>query len=84
MPFARQGDMHVVKPTACGRFVVLDGLLLDREVYADISRWAAARGLRVQDAIQLALCALGDGALARSGATAMAPLGRAAGPPQVR
>ena len=44
----------------CGRFVVLRHLHLDRDVYGVLERWAAARGLHTQDAIQLALCTLWD------------------------
>ena len=52
--------MLTPKLSACGRIVVLDRLHLDREVFSSISTWAAHRGMRTQDAIQLALCAFGD------------------------
>lgn len=49
----------------CGRFVMLDGLHLDRKVFEGLERWAEERGIQLQDAIQLAVCAFGDG-LART------------------
>lgn len=49
--------MNITK-SRCGRFVVLDGLHLDRVVFENFSRWADAGDLRVQDALQLALCDL--------------------------
>ena len=52
--------------TACGRFVVLNGLLLDRHVFQELERWASERGLRPQDAVQLAVCALTERGLASS------------------
>ncbi len=53
--------MTRTRATGCGRFVVLDELHLDRDVYERIVRWAAQHGLRVQDAVQVALCAfVGD------------------------
>ena len=48
-----------------GRFVVIDELHLDREVFEVLARWAADRGLRIQDAVQLALCAFNEGNAAR-------------------
>ena len=42
--------------SVCGRFAVLDGLHLDRNVFESLKRWAATHGLQIQDAIQLALC----------------------------
>jgi hypothetical protein len=45
----------------CGRFVVFDALHLDRNTVEALGRWAADRGLRIQDAIQLALCAFNEG-----------------------
>lgn len=50
----------------CGRFVMLDGLHLDRKVFEKLERWARERGIQVQDAVQLALCAFGDEALGRT------------------
>ena len=50
----------------CGRFVMLDGLHLDRKVFEGLERWALERGIQLQDAIQLALCTFGDDALART------------------
>lgn len=49
-----------MKLSACGRFVVLDGLYVDREVYAELGGWAEARGVRLEDAVQLAIIALLD------------------------
>lgn len=52
-----------MKPTnlsECGRFVVIDALHLDRYVFEALARWATDRGLRMQDAIQLAVCAFND------------------------
>ena len=40
--------------------MVLDALHLDRSVLDDLARWAAAHGLALQDAIQIALCAFVD------------------------
>ena len=60
--------MSPTKMSDCGRFVVVDGLHLDRNVFVSLSRWAGDRGLSIQDAIQLAVCALED-----SGATLGAP-----------
>ncbi len=63
--------MKLMTSSACGRFVVLDGLHLDRHVFETFEQCATSRGLRVQDAIQLALCAFSNGALAfRAGADA--------------
>jgi hypothetical protein len=53
--------MMPAKVSACGRFVVLDGLHLDRELFEALVRWAAERQLRLQDAIQLALCIFREG-----------------------
>jgi len=50
--------MKSIAPSVCGRFVVLDGLHLDRHVFDAVVRWAAEHDLQIQDAIQLALCAL--------------------------
>ena len=57
--------------SGCGRFVVLDGLHLDRQVFDSVVRWASEHDLRIQDAIQLALCAFGDGAFDRNGQPAV-------------
>lgn len=48
----------------CGRFVMLDGVHLDRKVFERLEGWAHERGIQIQDAIQLALCAFNDDALA--------------------
>lgn len=44
----------------CGRFVVIDQLHVDRNVFDLLANWAADRGVGIQDAIQLALCAFND------------------------
>jgi len=52
--------MKLRNVSACGRFVVLDALYLDRTVLASLARWASAHGVRLQDAIQLAICAFNE------------------------
>lgn len=42
-------------PSPCGRFVVFSALHLDRELVAGLANWSEARGMTVQDAIQLAV-----------------------------
>lgn len=60
-------DVMKVSRAAChAQFVVLDGVHVDRQVFASLERWASDRGLQPQDAIQLALCRLHDSALARA------------------
>lgn len=54
--------MQVAKISPSGRFIVLDGLHLDRMVFEALATWASEKGLRLQDAIQLAICAFNDGA----------------------
>jgi hypothetical protein len=54
--------MMPAKLSPCGRFVVLDGLHLDRTLFEALSQWAAEHQLRLQDAIQLALCIFREGA----------------------
>jgi len=63
--------MQLAKVSTCGRFVVLEGLYLDRIVFEELDQWAGEHGLRAQDAIQLALCAFNQGA--RTAATATMP-----------
>lgn len=46
-----------MKLSPCGRFVVLDGLHLDRDVARALDAWASPRGLSLQDAVQLAALA---------------------------
>ena len=58
--------MMPTKVSACGRFVVLDGLCLDRTVFDALRRWAAKHNLRVQDAIQFALCIFREGSVDRN------------------
>jgi hypothetical protein len=53
--------MQRPKPSPCGRFIVLDGLHLDRILFETLSTWASTNDLRLQDAIQLAICAFNDG-----------------------
>jgi hypothetical protein len=55
--------MMPAKVSACGRFVVLDGLHLDRNLFDALMEWAAQHQLRIQDAIQLALCIFREGAV---------------------
>ena len=49
-----------MKPSPCGRFIVIDSLHIDRRVLGALRSWAATRGLTVQDAIQLAICAFSE------------------------
>ena len=73
--------------SACGRFAVLDGLHLDRNVFESLMRWAETHGLQIQDAIQLALCAFHDDTIDPSGGAGGAgvvvsdPVGAAMGRP---
>lgn len=60
--------MMPTKVSACGRFVVLDGLHLDRNLFEALTQWAARHQLRIQEAIQLAICIFRDSAVDRSGA----------------
>lgn len=53
--------MQLAKASACGRFVVVEGLYLDRTVLEKLDRWASEHHLRLQDAIQLAICAFNQG-----------------------
>lgn len=46
-----------MKLSPCARFVVLDDLHIDREVFSALARWSDRRGLRVQDGVQLAILA---------------------------
>jgi hypothetical protein len=59
--------MMLAKVSACGRFVVLDGLHLDRNLFEALTRWASEHELRIQDAIQLALCVFRESAVDRNG-----------------
>lgn len=43
--------------SSCGRFQVFDVLFIDREVGDALSAWAGTRGLRAEDAVQVALAA---------------------------
>jgi hypothetical protein len=60
--------MMPTKVSPCGRFVVLDGLHLDRNLFEALTLWAEEHQLRIQDAIQFALCIFRDGAVAGNGA----------------
>jgi hypothetical protein len=60
--------MTPVNVSECGRFVVIDGLHLDRSVFETLRRWAADRGVRIQDALQLAVCSFNERHAERSGA----------------
>jgi hypothetical protein len=51
-----------MKLSACGRFVVLEGLYVDRKVLESLASWGAGHGLPVQDAIQVAICAFNEDA----------------------
>jgi hypothetical protein len=44
----------------CRRFVVVDAIHVDREVFETLAAWAVERDLGIQDALQLALCAFND------------------------
>ena len=61
--------MAVTNVSECGRFVVVEALHLDRDVFDALARWAADHGLRIQDAIQLAVCAFNDRTGKRSNVT---------------
>jgi predicted nucleic acid-binding protein len=65
--------MMPAKVSPCGRFVVLDDLHIDRAVFDLLTSWASERDLRIQDAIQLALCAFGDDAVARNSGVTVLP-----------
>ena len=58
--------MMPTKVSPCGRFVVLDGLHLDRNLFEALAQWAAKHQLRMQDAIQFALCIFWDSAVDRN------------------
>jgi hypothetical protein len=58
--------MMLTKVSTSGRLVVLDGLHLNRYLFEALARWAADHDLRVEDAIQFALCIFRDGAVDRS------------------
>jgi hypothetical protein len=77
--------MQPPKPSPCGRFIVLDGLHLDRVVFETLARWASKNDLRLQDAIQLAICAFNEDsrttAITPSATMAICAVGRC--PPQL-
>jgi hypothetical protein len=47
-------------PSACGRFVIIETLYVDRKVFDALARWAAEQGIGIQDAIQIALCSFNE------------------------
>lgn len=49
-----------MKLSPCHRFVVLEGVHIDRTVLATLRKWAARRGLSLQDAIQMAILAFNE------------------------
>lgn len=55
---ARRRGMNLAKVSDCGRFVILEGLHLDRTLFASLERWAGEHGLRVEDAVQMAVWSL--------------------------
>jgi hypothetical protein len=52
--------MTIAKTSECGRFVRLDELYVDKDVYNALERWSQEQQLQLQDAIQLALCAFNE------------------------
>jgi len=50
--------MATTRVSDCGRFVVIERLHLDRRIFDGLRTWASPRGLPLQDALQLAACAL--------------------------
>ena len=52
--------MASTRISVCLRFVVIDGLHIDRAVFAALQAWASERGVSAQDAIQLAICFFND------------------------
>lgn len=48
--------MASTRPSPCGRFIIINGLHLDRTVFEHLAKWSERRGLTPQDGIQLALC----------------------------
>ena len=71
--------MNLANVSACGRFVVLPGLHLDRHVFETLASWATKRGLDSQAAVQLAVCAFNDSVHDKA-ATAVPPSVSSAGP----
>jgi hypothetical protein len=47
--------MALTRLSKTGRFVIIDGLHVDRTIFETLAGWARARNLNVQDAIQLAV-----------------------------
>ncbi len=54
-----------MKLSACGRFVIVEALYIDRNALGALATWAAEHGLGAQDAIQIAILAFNDTAAAR-------------------
>jgi hypothetical protein len=48
--------MATTRISECGRFVTIDDLTLDLRVLQTLAAWAEPQNLRLQDAIQVALC----------------------------
>jgi hypothetical protein len=64
------------KSSSCDRFVVLDGLHIDRTMFEELQLWAGENRLHIQDAIQLALCVLVESASCGSVLARSASVGR--------
>lgn len=60
--------VDTVRLTNCNRFAILDSLYIDREVLEALAAWAKQRGLRVQDAVQLAIISFTEDHLEVNGA----------------
>jgi len=57
---ANCGTMQLPKASPCDRFIILDDLHLDRVVFETLARWSSKNDLRLQDAIQLAICVFNE------------------------
>ena len=62
----------------CGRFVILDDLHIDRTTFESLSARASQIGLRLQDAMQIAICAFNEDCHAMEDGLIVTPLGAAA------
>ncbi len=49
-----------MKLSPCHRFVILEGIHIDRDAIHTLQNWAAARGPALQDAVQLAILAFNE------------------------
>lgn len=54
--FAEAYLMKEANVSKCGRYIVVNGIFLDREVFESTQRFATERRLGIDEAIQLALC----------------------------